>query len=145
MLELAGDNAAFLSFLDIDDDGRVDFILQKEGENGVPQMELIYNNVVTDNFFVKALSVSSELRKSQNVYNDYTMGTSYRFIITDMTDTKLVTVSSQRYQSGYMSLQLPYAFIGIGRSNNYVENFYSASAVDGKRAEHMWTPIIPNS
>lgn len=62
-----------------------------------------------------------------------------------MTDTKLVTVASQRFQSGYMSMQLPYAFIGIGRSNNYVENFYSASAVDGERAEHMWTPIIPNS
>jgi len=44
-----------------------------------------------------------------------------------------------------MSLQLPYAFLGIGRSNNYVENFYAAMGINGKRAEHMWTPIIPNS
>ena len=44
-----------------------------------------------------------------------------------------------------MSLQLPFAFLGIGRSNNYVETFYAATSIDGKRGEHMWTPIIPNS
>ncbi len=44
-----------------------------------------------------------------------------------------------------MSLQLPYAFLGVGRSNNYVENFYVAMGINGKRAEHFWTPIIPNS
>ena len=44
-----------------------------------------------------------------------------------------------------MSLQLPFAFIGVGRSNNYVESFYAASGIDGKRTEKMWTPIIPNS
>ena len=44
-----------------------------------------------------------------------------------------------------MSMQLPFAFLGVGRSNNYVETFYAATAVDGKRVEHMWTPIIPNS
>ena len=30
----------------------------------------------------------------------------------------------QLFQSGYNALQLPYAFIGLGRTNNYVENFY---------------------
>lgn len=79
------------------------------------------------------------------MYNDYTVGASYRFVITDMQDNKRVTVGSQRFQSGYMSLQLPYAFLGVGRSNNYVETFYSAQGINGKRTEHMWTPIIPNS
>ena len=106
---------------------------------------MLYNNVVSDNFFIKALSVNSELKKSQNIYNDYSIGPTYRFVVTDMQDNRLVNVGSQRFQSGYMSLQLPFAFLGVGRSNNYVEMFYAAQSINGKRAEKMWTPIIPNS
>ena len=144
VMKMAGDNASFMTYIDIDDDGKLDFILQKETES-VPEIKVIYNNIVSDNFFMKALSVNSELKKSQNIYNDYTIGAAYRFVITDMEDNKLVQVGSQRFQSGYMSLQLPFAFLGIGRSNNYVETFYAATSINGKRAEHMWTPIIPNS
>ena len=70
----------------------------------MPAVKVLYNNIVSDNFFIKALSVNSELKKSQNIYNDYTIGASYRFVITDMEDNRLVTVGSQRFQSGYMSL-----------------------------------------
>ena len=100
---MAGDDCSFLTFIDMDDDGKLDFILQKE-TNGVPAVKILYNNIVSDNFFIKALSVNSELKKSQNIYNDYTIGASYRFVITDMEDNRLVTVGSQRFQSGYMSL-----------------------------------------
>ena len=44
-----------------------------------------------------------------------------------------------------MALQMPYAFMGIGRSNNYVEIFYAATAVSSSLGKQMWTPIIPNS
>ena len=101
--QMAGDSASFMTFIDIDDDGKLDFILQKDTD-GVPEVKILYNNIVSDNFFIKALSVNSELKKSQNIYNDYTVGASYRFVITDMEDNRLVTVGSQRYQSGYMSL-----------------------------------------
>lgn len=93
MLRLAGDDAAFLSFIDLDDDGKLDFILQK-GSAADPKIQLLYNNIVSDNFFIKALSVNSELKKSNNVYNDYTVGASYRFVVTDMEDQKLVTVGA---------------------------------------------------
>ena len=144
LLRYAGEDTAFVNFIDLDDDGKLDFILQKESETD-PQINIIYNNIVSDNFFIKALSVNSELKKSNNVYNDYTVGASYRFVITDMEDNKRVTVGSQRYQSNYMANQLPFAHLGVGRSNNYVESFYAATAIDGKRVEKMWTPIIPNS
>ena len=144
VLQYAGDTADFLTFMDIDDDGKLDFVLQKT-ENGLSSVLVLYNNVVSDNFFIKALSVNSELKKSQNIYNDYSIGPTYRFVVTDMQDNRLVNVGSQRFQSGYMSLQLPFAFLGVGRSNNYVEMFYAAQSINGKRAEKMWTPIIPNS
>jgi len=74
----------------------VDFLVQKEVD-GNSQLTILYNNIVSDSFFIKALSVNSELKKSNNVYNDYTTGTSFRFVITDMDDNKLVTVGSQKF------------------------------------------------
>ena len=144
VLEFAGNTADFLSFIDVDEDGRLDFIVQQENQ-GKPQVRILYNNVVTDNFFIKAQSVNSDLRKSNPVCDAFSLGASYRFVITDMQDRKLVAVGSQRFQSGYMSLQLPYGFIGVGRTNNYVETFYASTNINGKRVSHLWTPIIPNS
>jgi integrin alpha FG-GAP repeat containing protein 1 len=40
---------------------------------------------------------------------------------------------------------MQYAFMGIGRSNNYIETFTASTSANGKRAKRMWTPIIPNS
>jgi len=60
-------------------------------------VKVLYNNVVSDNFFMKAASVNSELKKSQNIYNDYVVGSSYRFVITDLDDKKLVMVGSQLF------------------------------------------------
>jgi len=42
-------------------------------------------------------------------------------------------------------LQLPYAYMGIGRSNNYLEKLHAGTSVRAKPASRMWTPIIPNS
>lgn len=40
---------------------------------------------------------------------------------------------------------MPYAYIGIGTSNNYVEEFTAAIGFNNERAIRAWTPIIPNS
>ena len=63
VLELAGQTANYFAFMDIDDDGKLDFILQKDVDDE-PTVSVLYNNVVSENFFIKALSVNSELRKS---------------------------------------------------------------------------------
>lgn len=94
---------------------------------------------------MKALLLNSKQEKSDQLYDDNAVGPSYRFVVTNMNDEKFVLVGSQTYQSSYMSLQLPYYYTGIGRSNNYVETFYAVIGIEGKRAERMWTPIIPNS
>jgi len=140
----AGKTGELVTFIDIDEDGRLDLLLQKT-TNGKPEIVILYNNIVSDSFFLKALAVNSKLSKNNNFYGNNGIGTSYRFVVTDLDDNKYVSVGAQTYQSGYMSLQLPYSFLGIGRSNNYVENFYAACSVNGKRAVRMWTPIIPNS
>jgi len=56
-------------------------------------------------------------------------------------------VSFQGIQTGDLFLNLPYAFLGIGRSNNYIENFHviSNTHVQGQDNYKVFTPIIPDS
>ena len=53
--ELAGDNAVMLVPIDIDEDGRMDILVQKSGKQGY---SLIYNNYNIDSFFIKAIFMS---------------------------------------------------------------------------------------
>lgn len=40
---------------------------------------------------------------------------------------------------------MPFAHIGIGRSNNFIESFTVSTFVNGSRSLRVWTPIIPKS
>lgn len=142
--DTAGDFGEFVTFIDIDEDGKLDLLVQKF-QNGVPYITPLYNNIASDSFFVKANMVNTQLEKNDNIYSDNAIGASYRFVVTDLNDKKFVIVGSQSYQSGYMSIQLPYSYLGVGRSNNYIETFYAGTSIGGQKAERMWTPIIPNS
>ena len=42
------------------------------------------------------------------------------------------------------TLQLPYCFIGLGRTNNYIENLKVTLPIKHDQSKE-WTPIIPNS
>jgi integrin alpha FG-GAP repeat containing protein 1 len=95
---------------------------------------------------MKAFFLNSAQVKSNQSYGNVSVGPTYRFVVTSYSsDQKFVIVGSQAYQAGYLSCQLPYFYTGIGKTNNYLETFYAATAVGGARAEKMWTPIIPNS
>lgn len=94
----AGDAGELVTFLDIDEDGRLDLILQKLDDSGKPQIKMLYNNIVTDNFFIKALMLNSKHDKNLNNFGNNAIGATYRFVVTDMDDHKLVRVGSQAYQ-----------------------------------------------
>jgi len=90
----AGPTGELVTFLDIDEDGRLDIILQKIDKNGFPQIVVLYNNIVTDNFFMKALLLNSKLEKNSDNFGNNAIGATYRFIVTDMNDHKMVRVGS---------------------------------------------------
>lgn len=80
-----------------------------------------------DHFFIKALMVGSSSQ-----YGDAVSGASYRLVVTDLNDAKFVVHAAQLAQSSaYLSLQTPYAYLGVGRSNNYVETFTAAFSING--------------
>ena len=42
-------------------------------------------------------------------------------------------------------LQLPYVIFGLGRINNYIQDFTAGVTWANKDYYHSWSPIIPNS
>lgn len=94
LFQLAGNSTQLVTFIDIDEDGRIDYILQQV-VNGVPSLKVIYNNLVSDSFFIKALMLNSKLERADNIYGDSSMGVSFRFVVTDLDDQKYVVAGSQ--------------------------------------------------
>jgi len=81
-------------------------------------------------------------------YGDFVIGASFRFITTSISDTKLIGMGSQIVQSTYNALLPPYVYLGVGRSNNYIESLnsgFSFLGEDKKFHINLKTPIIPNS
>jgi len=72
--------------------------------NSIPSLQLIYNNIISDTFFIKAFMLSSKQEKTDNIYTNNAMGSSFRFVVTDLDDKKYVVVGSQAFQSSYLSL-----------------------------------------
>jgi integrin alpha FG-GAP repeat containing protein 1 len=49
-------------------------------------------------------------------------------------------------QTSYNSLLLPYVYMGLGRSNNFLEQFNVGYSMNGKLDQvKVFSPIIPNS
>lgn len=76
-------------FIDIDEDGRIDVLLQKVADSGLTDLLCVYNNYVKDTFFLKALMVNQV-----NQYGNALSGPSYRLIVTDLNDEKFVVIGS---------------------------------------------------
>jgi integrin alpha FG-GAP repeat containing protein 1 len=73
-------------------------------------------------------------------------GPTFRYMVTNVQDQKIIRVASQNPSSSYQLLSMPYVFDGIGRSNNYIESFNAAyTTFDNGNQVRVFTPIIPNS
>ena len=84
-----------------------------------------------DSFFIKAQMLNQNQEEVQN-YGAITTGATFRFVVTTLDDKKFVRVGTQLPQTSYHSLSLPYVYMGIGRSNNYIENFNVAYSISNR-------------
>jgi len=92
---LAGFRAELVTFIDIDEDGNLEYLIQqKSPTTNTPFLKVIYNNVRSENFFVKALLVNQRETKTSTAYGDNGIGISYRFSFTDPQDTRGVFVGT---------------------------------------------------
>lgn len=131
----------YSSFFDLDDNGQLDLIVVSLGKDGIYRVSAIYNEMELDSFFLKSITTYSKSK-----YSTLSLGTSYRYIVTNIDGERRKNVAYQVSQTSGLSLSLPFCYMGIGRSNNYIENFVIATATFTDKPNYIvYSPIIPNS
>lgn len=106
-------------------------------EGGEVITKSIVNNYLQQNYFyIKGYGVSgSSYDQSCQI-----VGASFYWVNSLGSKLRSAYVP-QVIQTSYNALQLPYAYSGLGRANNYVDSF--TLGVLGQ--QEAWSPIIPNS
>ena len=130
---------AVASFFDFEDNRKMDLILSDTTGNTLG----LYNNYVYDTYTLKSVLIS---QKDCFYCTEY--GSSQRFITTNINGDRRMDLSLQSVQiSSPGILSLTFAYLGIGRSNNYIENFHIISGNSFNRDDNdkTYTPVIPNS
>jgi integrin alpha FG-GAP repeat containing protein 1 len=71
-----------------------------------------------------------------------TSGVSYKYTILDTSGGRSAAQVPQLPQTSYQALNTPYAFFGLGWTNNYIENLFAGAVRTRVAALEM---VIPNS
>ena len=127
------------SFFDFEDQRKMGLILYDS--NGVSLG--LYNNYIYDTYTLKSI-----LLFKKDCFFCIEYGSSQRFITTNINGDRRMDLNLQTPQINVPGiLSLSYAYLGIGRSNNYIENFHIISGNAYKRSDNdkTYTPVIPNS
>eukprot|EP00371_Babesia_bovis_P001374 XP_001610021.1 T-cell immunomodulatory protein-like protein precursor [Babesia bovis T2Bo] len=71
-------------------------------------------------------------------------GNVFKITVIDVYGTKSPRCSTIRAQSAHSPLLPPYSMFGLGKTNNYVEEFYLGVPSKAESHSNMWISIIPN-
>ncbi|KAK4688706.1 integrin alpha FG-GAP repeat containing protein 1, partial [Tremellales sp. Uapishka_1] len=147
-------DAAGASWLDLDDDGSLDIMVQRTGDQTEHKVEFIQNNFFHDAFFLKALVLNGACdrdclpadggKKYSPLGVSYS-GATYKFTVLDTLGRRVATQVAQLPQTSYHSLHSPYSFIGLGRTNNYIENLFVGTSLPPPNHLTILESLIPNS
>ncbi|GAA5978759.1 hypothetical protein JCM10908_004473 [Rhodotorula pacifica] len=145
------------SWVDLDDDGTLDILVQRAGNSGAARVPVfIKNNYFHDAFFLKAQVLNGACQgwceprpgtdeKRYRPFGSSYSGASFKFTVLDPTGARRSTQFAQLPQSSYMSLSTPYSYCGLGRTNNYVENLFVGSTRHQPQHFINIEGLIPNS
>ena len=131
-------NIISVSFFDFGDNGKMDLLFIDSNINSIG----LYNQNLYDSYTMKSI-----LLFNSNCFYCSEFGSTQRFITTNIDGTRRMDLSIQFSQNTVSALNLPFAYLGIGRSNNYIENFQIISGNKYKSSDNVktYTPVIPNS
>ncbi|KAG0143907.1 hypothetical protein CROQUDRAFT_660602 [Cronartium quercuum f. sp. fusiforme G11] len=144
-------------FMDIDEDGTLDLVVQRAavgGQPGARSVTFLKNNFFNDAFFLKAMVLNGACstwcpaRDGQPEYRPYGVnypGGSYKFTIQDTYGTRRATAVAQMGFQAYPSPITPYAFVGLGRTNNYIEKLFVGTTIHGPEHVLALEGLLPNS
>ena len=140
-------------FFDINESGLLGLIIQNEEG----KYSFLYN-FRKDTYFIKSKLMNSKEKDKDDTnkpYYDINLGASFRYIVTDKSGDRFMDLSYQLAQTSDMNIPLPYSLVGLGETNNYVENFQIISGNYYKDKDLFYdedfrnfkyaTPVIPNT
>ncbi|KAJ7771527.1 hypothetical protein B0H16DRAFT_1513818 [Mycena metata] len=148
-------DARSVSFLDMDEDGTLDIMVQRTGSLGKGNIVFVQNNFYYDAFFLKAIVLNGACGNGwcygpngTERYHPFGVsysGASYKYTVLDTTGGRSAAQVGQLPQTSYQSLQTPYSFFGLGRTNNYIENLFVGSTMHTQQHYINMEGVIPNS
>ncbi|KZS98847.1 hypothetical protein SISNIDRAFT_403326 [Sistotremastrum niveocremeum HHB9708] len=148
-------DASGVSFFDLDEDGTLDILIQRTGDQGSGRVEFVENNFFHDAFFLKAITLNGACSNgfcksvngsvNTNPFGVSYTGATYKYTVFDTVGKRSAAQAAQTPQTAYQSLLTPYAFIGLGRTNNYVEKFYVGATLHTEEHYTYLEGVIPNS
>ncbi|KDQ59682.1 hypothetical protein JAAARDRAFT_33256 [Jaapia argillacea MUCL 33604] len=132
-------DARGVTFLDMDEDGTLDIMVQRSGKQGEGTILFVQNNFYYDAFFLKAIVLNSACAggwcttpNGSERYHPYGVsysGATYKYTVLDTSGRRSAAQVPQLPQTAYQSLLTPYSYFGLGRTNNYIENLFVGSTL----------------
>ncbi|KAG5717871.1 T-cell immunomodulatory protein [Termitomyces sp. T112] len=148
-------DARSVAFLDVDEDGTLDIMIQRTGDAGHGNIIFVQNNYYYDAFFLKAIVLNGACDNGwcyspngSERYHPFGVsysGASYKYTVLDTSGHRSAAQVGQLPQTSYHALQTPYSFFGLGRTNNYIENLFVGSTIHAKEHYINMEGVIPNS
>jgi len=148
-------DARGVSFLDMDEDGTLDIMIQRTGEAGHGKVSFVQNNFYYDAFFLKAIVLNGACNSGwcytpngTQRYHPFGVsysGATYKYTVLDTSGRRSAAQVGQLPQTSYHSLLTPYSFFGLGRTNNYIENLFVGSTIHTTQHFINMEGVIPNS
>eukprot|EP00742_Colponemidia_sp_Colp-10_P006703 GILJ01007185.1.p1 GENE.GILJ01007185.1~~GILJ01007185.1.p1 ORF type:complete len:649 (+),score=110.23 GILJ01007185.1:37-1947(+) len=139
-------SALTAAFFDFGEDGVLD-ILVSSTANSHQALAVMQNHLDSDVFFLKVLGLNGVCGTDCDggpPYGVNAPGISFKFTYTDLDGDKHAQQGAQLYCSSYLCLQNPFSLYGLGRTNNYIEEFYMGVTIKSTHA-NMWISVIPDS
>ncbi|KAJ2858467.1 hypothetical protein J3B02_000217 [Coemansia erecta] len=133
-----------VAFFDIDGTGTPDLLVHYLDASNSRRVAAIYNNFFTDAFFITARACPSSASNTRS-YAGLVPGASFKYLLMSDSGLKHVAQAVQAPQSAYRALFTPYTIIGIGRTNNYIEDFSVGSTSQLGTRIRLFEGLIPNS
>lgn len=135
------------AFFTMDHRGALDILVKRSND----KVDLLYNNFYNDAFFLKIMATNGACSKfCANELGNKPWGVNYpgatfKYTVLDVNGHKRSAISAHSMQSAYQRLDTPYVLMGLGRTNNYLEEFYVGVTRKQSVAVRSWNGIIPNS
>ncbi|KAG1748835.1 uncharacterized protein EDB91DRAFT_1111126 [Suillus paluster] len=142
------------AFLDMDEDGTLDIVVQRTGDQKQGTVSFVQNNFYYDAFFLNAIVLNGACdngwctESNGSTYSPFGVsysGASYKYTVLDTSGRRSAAQVGQLPQTSYHSLLTPYSFFGLGRTNNYIENLFVGSTKHTQEHFINMEGVIPNS